>query len=112
VDVDGLVATVRVNAEPVPVLKPQPAGPEEVWPSDDIADFRLSRIRVVPGEPARLDRRGPQVLVCVDGAVEVTDGRTALALRSGASAFVEAVAPEVVVRGGGEVFRATAGLRP
>jgi len=112
VDVGGLLATVRVNAEPVPVLKPQPVGPEEVWPSDDIPDFLLSRIRVIPGEPARLDRRGPQVLVCVDGTVEVTDGRTALALRSGASAFVEAVAPEVVVRGRGEVFRATAGLQP
>jgi mannose-6-phosphate isomerase len=112
VDVDGLLATVRVNVEPVPVLKPQPAGPEDVWPSDDAPAFLLSRIRVVPGEPARLDRRGPQVLVCVDGTVEVTDGRTTLALRSGASAFVEAVAPEVVVRGRGEVFRATAGLRP
>jgi mannose-6-phosphate isomerase len=112
VDVDGLLDTVRVNAEPVQVLKPQPVGREEVWPSDDVPDFRLSRVRVEPGDPVLLDRRGPQVLVCVEGAVDVSDGATTIALRSGASAFVEAVAPEIAVRGSGEVFRATAGLRP
>ncbi|HSK26693.1 MAG TPA: mannose-6-phosphate isomerase, class I [Jiangellales bacterium] len=109
VDVQGLLDTVRVNRAPVPLLNPAAHGPEEVWPSDGVPDFRLSRVQVAPGDDVVLDRRGPQILVCVRGAVEVSAGDSALTLRSGASAFVEAVAPEVTLRGDGVVFRATAG---
>jgi len=66
----------------------------------------LTRYRV--GAPETLGSRGPSVLLCLEGVVEISDGDGAVALGPGESAFAYAGAA-LIVSGEGVLVRATPG---
>lgn len=85
-------------------------------------DFRLSRVLLGPGEDtageATLggrddpDARGPEILLCVNGSVELICGEQSLRLDSAQAAWVAASDSAVTLRAGAtgtRVFRATVG---
>lgn len=134
VDVDELlrILEVRVGAPPVVPLVPGVAG-EVVLPAGE-ERFRLSRVVLgdaaaagPPGAAAgppgaagapsldevTLDRRGPQILLCTQGAVRACADDVEVEVTAGSAAFVAARAEQVVLRPAGSgpatVFRATPG---
>jgi mannose-6-phosphate isomerase len=108
VDVDALLAVLDPTCGEVAVVRPDRVGAELVYPVP-APEFRLSRIDVGQAD-VTLDRRGAQLLLCVAGEVTARAGAEALRVRAGAAAYVSATEPAVTLRGGGAVFRATAGL--
>src|SRR5699024_8591875 len=75
-----------------------------------VDDFELSVTRLADGDcvdgPRPLPGRGPRVLLCVDGRVEVSSSRDALSLAQGESAFVSADDGPLRVDGVGTLFQA------
>jgi mannose-6-phosphate isomerase len=90
---------------------------EEVQPGVRIyrtpaPEFELSRLDLA-GE-TRIDHEGPQIMICTEGAVVLTNVRgEELRLARGESVWLPASDPAVLVRPDGvesaELFRATAG---
>lgn len=111
VDVPELLRVLSFEPAHVAPIRPTPIGPHEVAWATPALDFRLSRVDLVEGEQARPERRGPEILLCVDGSARLVrdDGAAALDLARGAAAFVRADDPGYVVEGAGSVFRATVG---
>jgi mannose-6-phosphate isomerase class I len=70
----------------------------------------LSRIHVRRGGVTRV-AAGPEILGCVDGAVQISagGGSPAVSLTRGAAAFVPGSSGAYVLSGEGTVFRATVG---
>lgn len=107
VDVAALTATLTFQpSSPGPVATSPGAPGEQVYDSP-APEFRLSRVSLEPGRLfTPLERTGPEVLLCWDGSAFVeSDGKEALALPRGGSAFVPAAAA-YRVRGEGTLFRA------
>ncbi|RKN08756.1 mannose-6-phosphate isomerase, class I [Streptomyces radicis] len=110
VDVPELLRVVRFEAAPPGVLRPAPApdgSGEEVYPAP-IGEFRLSRLPLAAGDPARALPSGtPQILLCTAGRAMLTgpDGAQ-LTLERGESAYVPA-GEAVLTTGEGTLFRAT-----
>lgn len=76
----------------------------------DTEDFRLSRIELAPGSACRPPRRGPELLLCVEGEAElVLEGGAAESICQGDSVFVSAADPSWSLAGEATLFRATAG---
>ncbi|MBX7102154.1 MAG: mannose-6-phosphate isomerase, class I, partial [Myxococcaceae bacterium] len=102
VDVPELLRVLRFDAGPVEVLRPTPG--EEGTYLTPAPEFRLSRLEV----KGRLSpaRRGPEMLLCAEGAVRAGD----TALAKGEVAFVSASDGPYTLEGEGVVFRATANL--
>lgn len=110
IDVAELTKVLDFRPAPVEILGPvaEPGG-EAVFPTP-ATEFRLSRIELA-GEPGvLLAPRGPQVLLCVDGAVRAVGDSGAVELARGQSAYSGADDGEVTLSGRGMVFRATSGL--
>lgn len=84
---------------------------EEVYEAP-VKEFRLSRLPLRAGYPVTLDTRGPQILLVVDGDIDVTGESGRLSMPRGASAYVAAGRPPVTVAGNGVVFRATTNVEP
>ncbi len=85
-----------------------PSG-ETVFPVP-VNEFRLSRIEL-RDSAIDLDHPGPQILLSVDGAPELTDGcGRRLELTRGRSAWLAAADSGIRLSGSGVVFRATDGL--
>lgn len=109
VDVEALLAVLDGRVLPPPRVEPVAASPHELVYPAPAREFRLSRVSVDGGAVA-LDRRGGEILLCLDGAVTVTADADELRLTPGTSAFVAARAAEVALTGPGTVVRATPGL--
>jgi mannose-6-phosphate isomerase len=103
VDVAELLATLVYELGSVPVLGPRREREEEVWDAP-VAEFRLSRLQLKRGAVAP-QRRGPEILLCVEGSAEVSGQR----LVSGQALWVDAADPGYAVTGDGTLFRVTAG---
>ncbi len=72
-------------------------------------DFELTRLKL-HGGPVTLDRHGPDILLVVEGTVEVDSGTERHRLQRGASVFVDAAeSSALTLSGEGVVFRATVG---
>lgn len=111
VDVPELLRILQTAPTSPEVLTAQPtAGGEEVYVTE-FREFRLSRLRL-HGPTITLQRRGPQVLLGVEGQVSVRSATGHLRLRPGQSVFVTAAAAPVGLASHGTVFRATPGLPP
>jgi mannose-6-phosphate isomerase len=116
VDVPELLRVVDFVACDIPVLRGDPdGGRHETVYRTPTPEFELSRLdwAAHDTEPVRLDGDEPHVLLSVAGTAVLVaeDGRT-LELPRGASAWVAATDPPVMVCGTGEqcrVFRATTG---
>jgi mannose-6-phosphate isomerase len=104
-------------AEPT-VLCPMPSGAEAPGPEADapaavypapVDDFRLSRLNL-SGEPTGLPDGGPQILLCIAGALQLRDDSgSLLELSRGQSAYLSASDTGVSIAGCGTVLRATVG---
>ena len=113
VDVPLLLDLLSPDAAPV-VATARPVGPAEAVWAPPAREFRLSRIRVRPGapvSPAPLPgaESGPQILLCLTGAVDVCSGGHRVTVRAGESVFLGADVPPVRLVGDGEVYRACVG---
>jgi mannose-6-phosphate isomerase len=112
VDVAELMRVLDFTPGPVPVLRGDPGLPGEwVYPTP-AAEFKLSRLEPVP-EPRNITHDGPQVLLTVDGEIEVTDESTGakLTVPRGQSVWIAAGDGPVWLSGTGSAFRATDGLK-
>jgi mannose-6-phosphate isomerase len=110
VDLEQLLTVLRFVDGPVAALRPRSIGDqEEVWDTP-AREFRLSRLHLVDQQIAR-HVNGPEILLCVDGAIDVSSGRSALqtGLQRGTAAFIAADSDAYTLNGVGTVFRATVG---
>jgi mannose-6-phosphate isomerase len=112
VDVPELLRVLDFRCGPIPPMRAQPAqGGEEVY-ATPTEEFRLSRIPLAPGTPVRPERRGAEILLCIEGRARIASDSGTLELPRGGSAFVSASDAAYALEGEGVVFRATAGLSP
>ncbi|MEV8095810.1 mannose-6-phosphate isomerase, class I [Kitasatospora sp. NPDC085879] len=111
IDIPELLRVVVFEPTAPDVLRPAAAADGEHHYPVPIDEFRLSRY-TLGAEPAVLDGRAPQILLCTEGAVRLTgaDGET-LDLARGQSAFLPATGTDTAVAGpGATLFRATVTL--
>ncbi|HKQ69352.1 MAG TPA: mannose-6-phosphate isomerase, class I, partial [Polyangiaceae bacterium] len=110
VDVPELLRVLSFDDGPALAIEARGSGPESIY-STPAEEFRLSRVVVGPHGFRAAERRGPEILLTVEGGVTVRGVPRAEVheLPKGASLFVPANAPEYDVAGQGVVFRATVG---
>jgi mannose-6-phosphate isomerase len=107
VDIEGLLHVLDPRAFPDPRVSAVPIAGGFAYPTS-VEHFALERL--VPGEVGvDLDRRGPEILLAVDGTATVVTSATAVDLASGEAVFVPAAEGSVRLLGPGPVFRATVG---
>jgi len=109
VDLDELLRVLEFVDGPIlPLRAWRVDEDEEVWDTP-AREFRLSRLSV-RGRRVSRAVSGPEILLCVGGAVQidVPDG-PAVALKQGAAAFVPGSSGSYGLSGTGVVFRATVG---
>jgi mannose-6-phosphate isomerase len=111
VDVPELMRVLDFTPGPVDVLHGDLGLPGEWVYRTPAAEFRLSRLEPVP-QPRNITHDGPQVLLTVDGEIEVTDETTGaeLTVPRGHSVWIAAGDGPVWLSGSGSAFRATDGL--
>jgi len=105
VDVAELLRVLTFANGPVTVISPR-GGREKIYDTP-AREFRLSAIELGRAERFRaVDRKGPEILLCVDGNLLVSFDGPPCALRKGGSIFVPATAGTYQIEGTGTVFRA------
>jgi mannose-6-phosphate isomerase len=115
VDVPELLRVLDFSYGQMPVQRGDEVAPHHFAYPTPAQEFELSRLEwAASGDPVRIDHTGPQVLICIEGAVTLrrADG-VELPLRRGESAWLAAADPAVDVvpsDGPAAVFRATAGV--
>jgi mannose-6-phosphate isomerase len=111
VDVAELLRVLRFEPLDEPVIKPVPVAPGVVtWPVP-VPDFALRRVRVDSEVPrVTLLPCGTRVVLCVRGAVTVTDADGGVPLTSGLAAVGAASGGQLTLTGDGEVYVASVGL--
>ncbi len=110
VDVPELMKVLDFTPGDVEVLHGDPVGPGQwVYPTP-AREFRLWRLRPEEGG-IDISHDGPQVLLTVDGKLEVTDASGHhLTVERGHSVWIAAEEGAVRLSGSGTAFRATDGL--
>ncbi|MFC0544242.1 mannose-6-phosphate isomerase, class I [Kutzneria chonburiensis] len=115
VDVPELLRVLDFSYGQMPVQRGDEVAPHNFVYPTPAAEFELSRLAWdSAGRPVRIDHAGPQVLICIDGAVTLRrDDGVELPLTRGESAWLAAADPAVEVvptSAPAAVFRATAGV--
>jgi mannose-6-phosphate isomerase len=106
VDADELLKVLDFTDRPVERIHPKGALAVYETPAPE---FELTRLELDGGEHV-LPRRGPDILLVVEGSAVVRCGKDTQALGRGASVFVDhAGGQAITVSGRGVVFRATVG---
>jgi mannose-6-phosphate isomerase len=108
VDVAELLRVLRFEVLAEPVVRPVPLGPGLFTWQVPTREFALCKA-VLAGSgaaPVTLPARGPRIVFCLRGRVELRAGDQRLTLDAGASAFVAGTEPAVTCSGTGEVFQA------
>ena len=109
VDKVELLNVLDFDAQPPPVLEAREMTPG-VWTYPTAAaEFRLSRLEVSPEHPIELSSDGPQILLCVEGALQAESMTTPLSLSQGQSALRRAADGPVRLTGQGRAFVAGLG---
>ncbi len=110
VDVPELMKVLDFSPGDQPILHGDPGIDGEWVYRTPAPEFRLSRLESSP-DKREITHPGPQVLLVVEGKVEVTDGQgRSLTLPRGRSVWIGAHDGPVWVSGPGTAFRATDGL--
>jgi mannose-6-phosphate isomerase len=107
VDLAALIEVLDFTDGRVPVIHPV-LGPGGLRYPVPVEDFDLTRIQL-DTQPGTLTTRGPQVLLCTEGAAELVSAEGELTLGKGQSAFVPAGA-QVSASGPAVLYRATTNL--
>ena len=111
VAIDELRRVLSVGAVKPAVIEPIADATGELrWPAPR-PEFALSQLQV-NASPRDIAVTGPQILLCLEGKVDVSAADTAVPLRSGESAFVTADTGAFAISGDGLVMRASAGIFP
>ncbi|MCG8592084.1 MAG: mannose-6-phosphate isomerase, class I [Proteobacteria bacterium] len=113
VDVPGLLEILNFGSGAPEVLRPQET-PSGVWRyPTPAAEFELSRLDVAAASPPQVISKGPRLLLCVAGRVELESPSWTAphALARGESAFIPAATQTCRVSGEGRVFCAGLPLR-
>jgi mannose-6-phosphate isomerase len=93
------------------VVEPVVRGAEECWPAP-FEEFELSRV-TLHGHEIVLPRRGPEVDLCIAGAISIADGgdggdgADGVRLKAGESCFATATGGALRANGTGVLVRAT-----
>lgn len=110
VDVPELMKVLDFRPGDVPILRGDPGIAGERVYGTPTPEFRLSRLEPFP-DKREITHAGPQVLLVVEGEVEVSDGRgRSMTVPRGRSVWIGAHDGPVWVSGAGTAFRATDGL--
>ena len=107
VDVDELLAIVDTAPGRVPLVRPVVRNDVETSYPTPVADFALSRLTLPAGRPYELPPGRPQILLVVDGVLEVTQAGQVNRLRRGQAGFLAAAEPPAVLTGAATAFLAT-----
>lgn len=107
VDVDQLLSLTDFESVTIEVVDPVPDATGWRRYEVPVRDFALATADV-RGGAVNSEDPGPQVLLCLDGALDVDDGAGTLHLSRGESLFA-AAGSGLTVRGSGRLARATAG---
>jgi mannose-6-phosphate isomerase len=111
VDPEAVRSVVEVAAQPIVDVPEEDGDPHETDLLAPAEEFRLSRITLEgTGVVAPVPRQpGPQIMLCLDGEIEVGVGARLAHLCSGESAYLGPEAVDVVLSGEGIVYRITSG---
>lgn len=111
IDIPELLSVVSFNPTSLRILSPDRSGPSvESYPSG-ASEFRLDRLNLEVGHEIRRGLPGPEILLCLEGWLTITetrDGSTrgGLALERGGCAFITADVRDYALGGKGLAFRA------
>ena len=108
VNVPELLRTLRFRSAEPHIVRPLPdASGEQRYPTW-AEEFALAELRPAGGRIACAPTRGPEVLLCIEGDLRISDpdGRSESALAGGDAAFVAASAGAYLVGGDGVAYRA------
>jgi mannose-6-phosphate isomerase class I len=73
-------------------------------------EFELSNFEIRAQETPRVtDRRGPEIVFCEQGKLELACGAERLSLAQAESLFIAAAEPAYTITGEGRLFRAAVG---
>jgi len=110
VDASALLDLLDPAAHPLTEVPTVALGPGETAFRPPVAEFQLCRVEV-RGSVRPAELAGPQVLLCLSGAVAVAVGAAtgSVQIAAGGSAFVGAGAGPLLLTGDGLVFRAAVG---
>jgi mannose-6-phosphate isomerase len=111
VDVPELSRVLDFRAGPVPVLQGEMDGSARVYRTS-APEFELSSFEIRAQETPRVtDRRGPEIVFCEQGKLELelATGVEKLTLAQGESLFIAASEPSYAITGEGRLFRAAVG---
>jgi mannose-6-phosphate isomerase len=109
IDIPELTRVLDFHAGPVGVLQGEAEGSARVYRTN-APEFELQSFEVRRTESPRVtDRRGPEIVFCEQGALELECAGETLALAQGQALFVAASEPGYAMRGEGRLFRASVG---
>ena len=109
VDVTELSHVLDFHAGPVGVLQGETQGSARVYQTP-AREFELQSFELRASEaPTITERRGPEIVFCEQGQLELTCGAETLPLAQGQALFIAASEPSYTVRGEGRLFRASVG---
>ena len=109
VDNRELLHVLRFDAGPVNVLRGEMRGCARVYQTP-AAEFELQSFRLLPGEgPTVTDRRGPEIVLCQQGQVTVSNALQRHELAQGQALFIADAEPSYTLSGNGSLFRASVG---
>jgi mannose-6-phosphate isomerase len=109
VDVAELSRVLDFHSGPVAVLQGEAQGSARIYRTP-APEFELQSFELRPLEaPQVTDRRGPEIVFCEQGQLELASAGETLALGQGQALFIAASEPSYVIRGEGRLFRASVG---
>lgn len=108
VDVDELLSVLTFEAARPEILTGTETSPIEVTYETEAPEFRLSRVSLDGSVPRALETAGgPEILLCTDGNLVVTDDSAGeVTVQRGESFFVPAAIHRLSLRGRGVLYRA------
>jgi mannose-6-phosphate isomerase len=108
IDLDALLGVLRFEeSEVAPVLSADDGAGTRTWPMA-VREFALART-TLRDRPVVLAAGVPQIVLCLEGRVTMSNADASIGLRGGDAVFVPAGDPPVTLTGPGVVFRATPG---
>jgi mannose-6-phosphate isomerase len=110
VDTNELLRVLDFRSGPTSVLRGEARGSARVYQTT-APDFELQTFELFPSErPTITDRRGPEILLCQEGSIDVACGGETERLTRGQSLFIAASEPSYALSGEGTLFRAGVGV--
>ena len=106
VDVPELLAVVKTDVLPVPILEPVQVSPGVDIFEPDVPDFSLAYVHL-EGDITQTDAivlRRHAIVTCTSGKLNISGHQSEIELTQGQHAFISAEEQAITVRGAGELF--------